>query len=377
MSPLYLARRLVHLLVTALVVSVLVFGITQILPANAATMLLGEFATPESLAALEAKLGLDRPAWVQYLDWMGGVLGGDLGTSLRTDLPVAPTVFEALGRSLVLAALALAGVVIIAIPLGVLAAVRRGGFTDLGVNLGSYAGISLPEFVLATMLLVWLTRPGIGLIFSRLLWGARTTVLLSLLATAIGALAGSALGILSGCYAGGWADELLMRFVDAMMAIPSLLFALLIVTVLGPSGVNAVIAIGIAFAPGIARVARSVTLSVRTSDYVAAAVARGESAGWIMAREVLPNVLAPVIVEATIRVAFAIMLLATLSFLGLGSRPPAPEWGLMISDARGFMFRSAWTIFWPGLAIAMVAVTFNLLGDALRDALNPRAARAG
>lgn len=212
-------------------------------------------------------------------------------------------------------------------------------------------------------------------IFSRLLWGARTTVLLSLLATAIGALAGSALGILSG-YAGGWADELLMRFVDAMMAIPSLLFALLIVTVLGPSGVNAVIAIGIAFAPGIARVARSVTLSVRTSDYVAAAVARGESAGWIMAREVLPNVLAPVIVEATIRVAFAIMLLATLSFLGLGSRPPAPEWGLMISDARGFMFRSAWTIFWPGLAIAMVAVTFNLLGDALRDALNPRAARA-
>ena len=163
MSPLYLARRLVHLLVTALVVSALVFGITQILPANAATMLLGEFATPESLAALEAKLGLDRPAWVQYLDWMGGVLGGDLGTSLRTDLPVAPTVFEALGRSLVLAALALAGVVIIAIPLGVLAAARRGGFTDLGVSLGSYAGISLPEFVLATMLLVWLTRPGIGL----------------------------------------------------------------------------------------------------------------------------------------------------------------------------------------------------------------------
>ena len=208
-------------------------------------------------------------------------------------------------------------------------------------------------------------------IFSRILWGARTTVLLSLLATAIGAAAGSALGILSG-YVGGWVDELLMRIVDAMMAIPSLLFALLIITVLGPGGVNAVIAIGIAFAPGIARVARSVTLSIRTSDYVAAAVARGESAGWIMAREVLPNVIAPVIVEATIRVAFAIMLLATLSFLGLGSQPPAPEWGLMISEARGFMFRSAWTILWPGLAIATVAVTFNLLGDALRDALNPR-----
>lgn len=208
-------------------------------------------------------------------------------------------------------------------------------------------------------------------ILSRILWGARTTVLLSLLATAIGAVAGAAVGVFSG-YVGGWIDDVVMRFVDAMMAIPSLLFALLIVTVLGPSGVNAVIAIGIAFAPGIARVARSVTLSVRTSDYVAAAVARGESAGWIMLREVLPNMLAPVIIEATIRVAFAIMLLATLSFLGLGSQPPAPEWGLMISDARGFMFRSAWTIFWPGLAIATVAVTFNLLGDALRDALNPR-----
>ena len=215
MSPLYLARRLVHLMVTALVVSLLVFGITQILPANAATILLGEFATLESLVALEAKLGLDRPAYVQYLDWIGGVLRGDLGVSLRTDLPVAPTVFEALGRSLTLAALALAG-------------------------------------------------------------------------------------------------------------------------------------------------------------YVAAAVARGESAGWIMLREVLPNMLAPVIIETTIRVAFAVMLLATLSFLGLGSQPPAPEWGLMISEARGFMFRSAWTIFWPGLAIATVAVTFNLLGDALRDALNPR-----
>ena len=115
------------------------------------------------MPALEAKLGLDRPAYIQYLDWIGGVLRGDLGVSLRTDLPVAPTVFQALGRSLTLAALALAGVIVIAIPLGVLAAVRRGSLTDFGVSLGSYAGISLPEFVLATLLLVWLTRPEIGL----------------------------------------------------------------------------------------------------------------------------------------------------------------------------------------------------------------------
>ena len=208
-------------------------------------------------------------------------------------------------------------------------------------------------------------------ILSRLLWGARTTVLLSLVATLMATSIGASIGLISG-YLGGRIDEILMRFVDALMAIPSLLFALLIITVLGPSGFNAVIAIGIAFSPGMARIARSTTLSVRTSDYVSAAVARGESAIWIMAREIAPNMLAPVIVEATIRVAFAIMLLATLSFLGLGAQPPAPEWGLMISEARGYMFSSAWTILWPSLAIATVAITFNLLGDAMRDVLNPR-----
>ncbi len=208
-------------------------------------------------------------------------------------------------------------------------------------------------------------------ILSRLLWGARITILFSLVATLVGAFVGGAVGIMSG-FLGGRFDEVLMRVVDAVMAIPSLLFALLIITVLGPSAVNAVIAIGIAFSPGMARVARSVTLSVRTRDFVAAAVARGESPLWIMTREIAPNMLAPVIVEATIRVAFAIMLLATLSFLGLGAQPPAPEWGLMISESRGFMFRSFWTIFWPGLAIATVAITFNLLGDALRDVLNPK-----
>lgn len=208
-------------------------------------------------------------------------------------------------------------------------------------------------------------------ILSRILWGSRTTVMLSVVATFIGATIGCAFGIVSG-YLGGRADEILMRFVDALMAIPSLLLALLIITVLGPSGFNAVVAIGIAFSPGMARIARSVTLSVRTSDYVSAAVARGESALWIMTREIAPNMMAPVIVEATIRVAFAIMLLATLSFLGLGSQPPTPEWGLMISDARAYMFRNAWSIFWPGLSIALVAITFNLLGDALRDALSPR-----
>lgn len=163
MSLAYLVKRLLYLLITALVVSLIVFGITQILPANAAQMLLGEFATPEALAAIETKLGLDQPAYLQYLKWVGGVLSGDFGTSLRTGLPVGPTVIDALSRSLTLAGLSLLAVTLVAIPLGVAAAVYQGRKIDFGVSFTSYIGVSLPEFVLATLLLVWLTRPEVGL----------------------------------------------------------------------------------------------------------------------------------------------------------------------------------------------------------------------
>ncbi|MDB2407716.1 ABC transporter permease [Jannaschia sp.] len=208
-------------------------------------------------------------------------------------------------------------------------------------------------------------------LLSRVMVGAQSTVLLALLATVIATVIGSLIGIVSG-YRGGWVDEGIMRLVDAVMAIPGLLFALLIISALGSSALNAVIAIGIAFAPGMARIARSVTLQVRALDYVAAAKSRGEGAAWIVLAEILPNVAAPIIVEATIRVAFAIMTLATLSFLGLGAQPPSPEWGLMISEGREHMFRSPWPIIVPGGAIALVAIGFNLLGDGLRDVLNPR-----
>jgi peptide/nickel transport system permease protein len=208
-------------------------------------------------------------------------------------------------------------------------------------------------------------------ILSRLLTGARATVLLAVIATALGTMLGAIIGTAS-AFLGGRADEAIMRSVDAVMAIPSLLFALLIVNLFGKSSVNALLAIGIAFAPGMARVTRSVALAVRKQDYVNAAIARGESSLYIVAREMLPNVVAPIIVEMTIRIAFAVMLFATLSFLGLGAQPPAPEWGLMVAEARRFMHLSPWMILWPSLAVAGVAIGFNLLGDGLRDALNPR-----
>jgi peptide/nickel transport system permease protein len=208
-------------------------------------------------------------------------------------------------------------------------------------------------------------------ILSRLLAGARATVLLALLATFLGTLAGAVIGTAS-AFLGGRIDEAVMRTVDAIMAMPSLLLSLLIVSVLGRGPENAVLAIAIAFTPGMARITRSVALSVRRQDYVNAAIARGEGPGYIVLREMLPNVVAPIIVEMSIRVAFAVMLFATLSFLGLGAQPPASEWGLMVSEARRFMHLSPWMIVWPSLAIALVAIGFNLLGDGLRDALNPR-----
>lgn len=185
-------------------------------------------------------------------------------------------------------------------------------------------------------------------LFSRVLAGAQSTVFLAIIATLIGTGAGTLIGVVSG-YVGGRSDEIIMRVIDALMAIPGLLFALMIIAVLGSSSWNAVLAIGIAAAPGMARIARSVTLQVRSTDYVAAAQSRGEGAIWIVLAEILPNVIAPVIVEATIRVAFAIMTLATLSFLGLGAQPPSPEWGLMIADARDHLFRSPWPVIVPAV----------------------------
>ncbi|MGO4739032.1 ABC transporter permease [Bosea sp. 2KB_26] len=208
-------------------------------------------------------------------------------------------------------------------------------------------------------------------ILSRLLHGARATVVMAVIATALGTLVGAVVGTIS-AFLGGRSDEAIMRTVDAIMSIPSLLLALLIVNLLGKSSVNALLAIALAFAPGMARVTRSVALAVRKQDYVNAAIARGESAAYIVGREMLPNVVAPIVVEMTIRVAFAVMLFATLSFLGLGAQPPASEWGLMVAEARRFMHLSPWMILWPSLAVALVAIGFNLLGDGLRDALNPR-----
>jgi peptide/nickel transport system permease protein len=205
-------------------------------------------------------------------------------------------------------------------------------------------------------------------LLSRTLVGARPALVLGLGAVALGLALGVPIGLLAG-YVGGRLDDLVMRVMDAMLAFPSLLLALLIITALGASLSHALLAIGVANAPGVARIVRSATLALREAEFVLAARARGERHVYVMFGEIFPNVLAPVIVEATVRVGFAILAGASLSFLGLGVQPPTADWGLMIREARQYVFLSPWPLLVPGGALSVTIVAFNLFGDGLRDRL--------
>jgi peptide/nickel transport system permease protein len=183
----------------------------------------------------------------------------------------------------------------------------------------------------------------------------------------------SAIGIpvgIAGGYYSGKTDEILMRGMDLLMTFPPIILALLLLIILAPSMSSAVIAIGIVFAPRIARVARSSTLAIRDSEYIQACEQRDESSLYIMFYEILPNIKGPIIIEATIRIGFAIMIGAALSFLGLGVQPPTPDWGNMISEARNEIQNSIWMLVWPSLSLSATILGFNLLGDGLGDVLN-------
>ena len=211
-------------------------------------------------------------------------------------------------------------------------------------------------------------------VFSRVLVGARSILLLSIAATLFGVSAGCAIGLISG-YRGGLVDEALMRLVDILLALPGLLLALLILTSLGPSGVNLVIAITIVFVPKSARIARSAILPLRGLGYVEAARLRGARWYSIVFRELMPNVLPELAVEFCLRFAYALLLISSLGFLGFGVQPPTPDWGLMISEARNYVSIAPWTVFFPALAIGIVVVAVNALADALSSTGERRAAQ--
>jgi peptide/nickel transport system permease protein len=208
-------------------------------------------------------------------------------------------------------------------------------------------------------------------IFSRVVFGSRISLQMGLIAVAIGAGTGTVVGILAGMY-GHWVDTTLMRLIDALMAFPGILLALAIAAILGPGLTNAMIAVGIASIPIYARIVRSSVLQVKETPYVEAARSIGCSNLRVTTHHVTPNVLTPILVVATLGVAQAILVGASLSFLGLGAQPPTPEWGAILSQGRQFMRTAWWVMLFPGVAITLTVMAANLLGDGLRDALDPR-----
>lgn len=208
-------------------------------------------------------------------------------------------------------------------------------------------------------------------LFSRVLYGARFSLYIGFASVSFAIVIGALLGAVA-AYAGGWVDNVLMRIMDVLMAFPSLMLAIAIVSVLGPGLVNALLAIGIVSIPSYARVMRASVITVKERDFVTADRALGFSPASILFRRIMPNALAPMIVQGTLGIATAILDAAALSFLGLGAQKPTPEWGIMLGDERSYVFTAPHLVFFPGLAIMLTVLAFNLLGDGLRDALDPR-----
>lgn len=208
-------------------------------------------------------------------------------------------------------------------------------------------------------------------IFTRIIFGTQLTLKVGFLSVFIGGVAGVVLGIVAGYY-GGMVDTITMRIMDVLLAFPGILLALAIVSVLGGSLTNVIIAVGIFSVPAFARIVRGSTLQVKKLEYIDAVKALGASDGRIIFLHILPNIMSPIIVQATMRIATAILTASGLAFLGLGAQPPAPEWGAMLNDGRTYMHNASHMVMFPGMMIIIVVLAFNIFGDGLRDALDPK-----
>ncbi len=208
-------------------------------------------------------------------------------------------------------------------------------------------------------------------VLSRVIYGARISLSVAVTAVLIGLSIGTLLGLIAG-YVGGLIDTVLMRATDVMLAFPEILLTIAIVAILGPALQNTVLAVGFAAVPVYARTVRSAVLQVRKLEYIQAATALGRNDSGILWRHILPNVLSPIIVVATVNVGTAILITAGLSYVGLGAQPPTPEWGAMLSESRAYLQNGWWMATFPGLAITVLVIAFNLIGDTARDVLDPR-----
>jgi peptide/nickel transport system permease protein len=208
-------------------------------------------------------------------------------------------------------------------------------------------------------------------VLSRVIWGTRASLLAGIISVSISLIIGIPIGLVAGFF-GGYIDGAISRVTDAFLACPFLILAIALAAFLGPSLTNAMIAIGISAAPIFVRLTRAQVLNTKEEDYVEAARAVGNSPLRIALRHILPNVTAPLMVQATLAIAAAVIAEASLSFLGLGQQPPAPSWGSMLNTAKNYIDNAPWMAIWPGLSIFLLVLSFNILGDGLRDALDPR-----
>jgi len=259
----------------------------------------------------------------------------------------------------VLSALVLVAVVVIAL--------TASWITPYGVN-----DVDVPQALRPPSGAHWMGTDELGRdVLSRVLIAVQASMKVAVISVVFAAVVGVTLGVLAG-YRGGWLDTVVMRIVDVMFAFPVLLLALAIVAVLGPGLTTTILAIGIVYVPIFARVARASTLSVRVEPYVAMSRTMGTGSGYILTRHILPNITGPLIVQTSLSLAFAILSEAALSFLGLGLQPPQPSLGRMIFDSQGFVTLAWWMAVFPGLAIFVIVLACNLLGDGLRDVLDPK-----
>ncbi len=218
----------------------------------------------------------------------------------------------------------------------------------------------------------WLGTDQLGRdIMSRLFWGTRVVLVLAPSAVLVGLLVGVTLGLVSG-YSGGWVDMLIMRVSDVLISFPALLIYILIIASVGPSAIVVVVAVAVAAIPAVTRITRGLALAERPKDYVSAARLRGERRGYILFREILPNVSGPIIVDTCIRVGYAVMEIGALGFLGLGMPPPAPDWGRMINEGRPWMLAMPWVVLSPMAALSTLVIALNLLADGIKESSQQR-----
>ncbi len=211
-------------------------------------------------------------------------------------------------------------------------------------------------------------------IFSRIIVGTRNIFLLGGLGTIVAVIIGTAIGLASG-YVGGTTDEVVMRLLDVLLSFPSLLLALVLLSTVGPSNLNIVLVVAILYIPMVARVVRSMVLDLKNKEFVEAARVRGETRSYVLFREILPNSLPPLLVEASMRFSYSIFLVASLGFLGLGVQPPSPDWGLQINEARNFFSIAPWVLLFPACTIALLVIATNLMSDGLRQVMLPGGGR--